>query len=92
MTDSTTPPPPSEPPQVPPPGPPLRQRGGWATAFMVIVGVILLLPGLCAIIFGGSMLSDGHPDSAIITLVFFGLALGLGGVLLIHAAIRGPRP
>jgi hypothetical protein len=59
---------------------------------MVIVGVILLLPGLCAIIFGVGNLTSSSPDSVITLLVLLGLLVGVGGVLVIRAAIRGPQP
>jgi hypothetical protein len=75
-----------------PPVPPPPPRNGWLTAFMVIVGIILLLPGLCAIIFGVASLGSSHPDPMITQLVLIGLAVGAGGVLLIRSAIRGPRP
>ncbi len=29
--------------------PPPRSRSGWLTAFMMLAGLILLLPGLCAL-------------------------------------------
>jgi len=75
-----------------PPVPPPPPRNGWLTAFMVIVGIILLLPGLCAIIFGVASWSSSHPDPMVTLLVLIGLAVGAGGVLLIRSAIRGPRP
>jgi hypothetical protein len=79
------------PPGVPPvPSPP--PRNGWLTAFMVIVGIVLLLPGLCAIVFGVGNLGSSSPDPMITLLVFMGLAVGAGGILLIRSAIRGPRP
>jgi hypothetical protein len=58
---------------------------------MVIAGIIMLLPGLCALIFGAGSLFSSHPDSGFAPFVLVGL-LGFGGVMLIRAAIRGPRP
>ena len=75
-----------------PPAPPPRPRNGWLTAFMVIVGIVLLLPGLCAIAFGIGNLSSSSPDPVVTLLVFMGLAVGAGGILLIRSAIRGRRP
>ena len=46
MSDTENPPPASPPTGMPPP------RSGCLTAFMVLVGIVLLLPGLCAVIFG----------------------------------------
>ncbi|RXH40806.1 hypothetical protein [Bradyrhizobium zhanjiangense] len=81
------------PPPVLPPAPtPGQTRGGCLTALMVIAGVILLLPGLCALLFGGISISDsGKIDSDIAPLVFLGLVVGIGGVVLIWAAIRGRK-
>jgi hypothetical protein len=87
-------------PQSPPvPEPPLGsrhgavppQRNGCLTALMVVIGVILLLPGLCALIFGADMLKASRPDPLFLTLVLTGLLVGAGGVLLIWVAIRRPR-
>jgi hypothetical protein len=58
---------------------------------MVIVGIILLLPGLCALIFGADALNASRPDPTVLTLVMIGLLVGAGGIFLIWAAIRGPR-
>jgi hypothetical protein len=70
---------------------PPPQRNGCLTAFMVLAGIAMLLPGLCALIFGGLSLGDSHVDSTVISLVLLGLLVGVGGILLIRAAIRGPR-
>jgi hypothetical protein len=68
-------------------------RNGCLTAFMVLVGVVLLLPGLCAAIFGvGSIIDIQHYDSMFTVPILVGLLLGVGGIMLIQAAIRGPRP
>jgi hypothetical protein len=77
-----------------PPSPPEPQpRHGCLTALMVIVGIILLLPGLCALIFGvGSLTSRGGFDSGFVPFIVVGLIVGSVGVVLIRAAIRNPRP
>ncbi|UWU92463.1 hypothetical protein [Bradyrhizobium sp. CB1015] len=76
-------------PAVPTPG---EARSGCLTAFMVISGVILLLPGVCALLFGGmSVFEDGRIAADIAPLVFFGLVVGIGGVALIWAAIKGRK-
>ena len=75
-------------PTVPPPA----QRSGCMTAFMVIAGIVLLLPGLCSLLFGGgTLLSAGRVDPGIVSFVVLGLLLGALGVVLIVAAIRGRR-
>jgi len=85
MSDSETPP---KVPSWPPP----QRNGGCLTAFMVIFGVILLLPGLCALIFGVAALTQPHFDSGFMPFIVVGLLVGFGGVMMIRVAIRGPRP
>lgn len=82
--------PPSPPPGTAPLRPPPRRRG-CATAFMVVFGIILLLPGVCALIFGVTMIGEARIDGAIASLVLLGLLVGAGGVILIRAAIKGPQ-
>ncbi|MDH2399471.1 hypothetical protein QCM77_05850 [Bradyrhizobium sp. SSUT18] len=87
MTSTDNPPPPPSL-SLPPP----NQRGGCLTALMAGFGIIMLLPGLCALLFGGTSISaSGRIDSDIAPLVFLGLVVGMGGVALIWAAIRGRR-
>jgi drug/metabolite transporter (DMT)-like permease len=76
-----------EPPRVPPPA----ERSGCATAIMVAIGIILLLPGLCALIFGSMELSHRTMDPGLMSFIFLGLVVGAIGVLLIWGAIRGRR-
>jgi drug/metabolite transporter (DMT)-like permease len=80
-----------QPPDRPPPpvGPPPLPRDGCLTAFMVIAGILLLLPGLCAVIFVVSF-SSPHPDPVSGLLVILGLAVGAVGVFLISRAFRNP--
>lgn len=70
---------------------PLPQRSGCATAFMVIIGIILLLPGLCALIFAGASVVERSFPSDILSFIMVGLLAGFAGVMMIRAAIRGPR-
>jgi hypothetical protein len=58
---------------------------------MVVAGLIMLLPGLCAIIFGVGSLTGSSIDPTVMTLVLIGLVVGFLGILLIWAAVRGPR-
>jgi hypothetical protein len=73
----------------PSPAPPPQQRSGCLTAFMVVVGIILLLPGLCALIFGAASLSGGSFPSDFLSFIVTGLLVGCAGVMLIWAAFRG---
>jgi uncharacterized membrane protein YjjB (DUF3815 family) len=57
----------------------------------VVAGIILLLPGLCALIVTGASLSHRRFPSELMSLIMFVLLTGFGGVMLIRAATRGPR-
>ncbi|PWE76056.1 hypothetical protein XF30_04045 [Bradyrhizobium sp. SUTN9-2] len=82
-------PPPVLPPPAPTPGP---ARSGCLTALMAIAGIFMLLPGLCALLFGGvSMFEDGKITGDIAPFVLLGLVVGIGGVAMIWAAIKGRR-
>ena len=74
------------PPQLPPP----ERRSGCATAFMVLFGLALLVPGLCTTFIGAGALTH-DTDRSLFLLVVLGLALAFVGVMLIRAAMRGPR-
>jgi hypothetical protein len=81
MSD-TSPPPLADPPP----------RNGCLTALLVVIGLILLLPGLCALIFTiGSLSSPGGFDSTFLSLVLFGLMAGAVGVAMIWWAVRERR-
>jgi hypothetical protein len=91
VSDAESPPPTPDLPSVPPPAGMPPPRSGCLTAFMVIVGVVLLLPGLCALVFGAGSLFSPSYDSGFTPFILFGLLVGFGGVMLIRAGIRGPR-
>jgi hypothetical protein len=88
-TDNQSPPAAS----APPPTSTTPPRNGFLTAFMVLAGVILLMPGLCALGFGASgLFSSEHYESGMTPFILIGLLVGFGGIMLIRAAIRGRRP
>jgi hypothetical protein len=87
MSNADIPPAPPGSPPVPRPPP----RSGWTTAFMIIVGIILLLPGVCALGFGALSLTNSRADPTVTMFVVVGLLIGFGGIMLIRAAIRGHR-
>ena len=60
------------------------QRNGCLTAFLVLAGVVLLLPGLCTMAFFRGGLSD--PSMSLIALITF--LVSLGGIALIVFALR----
>jgi hypothetical protein len=80
MSDISSPP---SPPRTP--GPP---RSGCLTAIMVVIGIVLLLPGLCSLflVFGG-LVKNAEDFQFVIALGVVG-CLGAG---LIWWAIRGSR-
>ena len=65
---------------------PAARRDGWITALMIIAGIVLLLPGLCALVFAGLMGSGGAGPLPILWLIC--LAISAGGIALIAKAIR----
>jgi hypothetical protein len=77
--------PPEGPPEwVPPSG------SGCSTAFMIIVGVILLLPGLCSLIYGLGLIH--FYSGPYFSLFLVGVVSGSLGILLIRLARRRPKP
>jgi hypothetical protein len=76
-----------EPPTSPPPP---AQRSGCLTAIMVVAGLIMLLPGLCAVIFGVGSLTNSSIEPIVMVLVLLGLFVGFLGIMLIRAAVKGP--
>jgi len=76
------------PPSSIPPTPQPNQRNGCLQALAIIVGIVLLLPGLCAIILLGAGPRIAREDVLFLLLM---LAISAGGVVLIWSAVRGPR-
>ncbi|CAN5542168.1 hypothetical protein BH11PSE4_BH11PSE4_00040 [soil metagenome] len=72
----------------PPPDGYRPPRSGWLTALMIIVGIILLLPGLCALVVGALSIHDPMA-STFLPLIFICLLIGFGGIVLLRAAFRG---
>ena len=67
---------------------PARRRGGCTTALMLIAGIVLVLPGLCAgavmIAFPQAILRDG----SMFALWLICLLIGFGGFALLVRAFR----
>jgi uncharacterized membrane-anchored protein len=75
-------------PSTPPP-----QRDGCLVFALVLVGAVLLLPGICALFFVGTDPKGMLTDSTGLGLVILCLAVAAGGVALIWMALRRPtRP
>lgn len=66
--------------------PPAPQRSGCITALMVMFGVILLLPGICALIFAADSIQSSHLDTRFIPVLVLALLVAFAGVMLIRAA------
>jgi hypothetical protein len=66
------------------------RRNPLVTALLILLGVILLLPGLCSIILTAVLLQDpgGFGNGDWISLLAFCFLVGVGGVALIVFAIR----
>jgi hypothetical protein len=75
----------------PPPPPPPAQRSGCLTALMILVGAILLLPGICGVIIVGLDPHELMVDPNMLLAVLGLIALGGGGIVLIWLAVRRPR-
>ena len=61
-------------------------RNPLLTVLMAVGGVILLLPGLCAIAVMG--LGGMHGTSELVSLWFFCFLISAGGVVLLRKAFR----
>ncbi len=77
-------------PSAPPPPPP-PARNGCLTALMIGFGILLLLPGLCALMVVGFDPKDAFGDPTTVSAVVGFLAISGGGIALIWWAVRRPR-
>jgi hypothetical protein len=70
------------------PLPPARPQGmgGCMVAFLVLIGVVLLLPGICSLLFMGA--SGVKIGADIAGLMLLTLAIAAGGIALIVFAVR----
>ena len=89
MSDSVPPPQPDG--SAPTPIPQTHTRSGCLTAFLILAGVVLLLPGLCAVILIGLDPQSALSGSNLVVMVTF-LAITVGGIFMIREGVRGPRP
>jgi len=69
---------------------PVGERSGCLSAFLVLLGIVLLLPGLCAVILV-AIDWKGALSSSFLPFLFVCLALAFGGIMLIRLVARGPR-
>jgi uncharacterized RDD family membrane protein YckC len=78
---------PGEPPRTPPREPP----NVWLSLLMVLIGIVLLLPGLCALIFGALSISNLNDAAGFMPFILIGLLSGFGGIMLIRSVVRRHR-
>jgi drug/metabolite transporter (DMT)-like permease len=77
-------------PSAPPDPTPPSGGSGCATALMIVVGIVMLLPGICAIILAGLDPHEMMVDPNVMLALLGMLAIGAGGVALIWWAVRRP--
>jgi hypothetical protein len=77
---------PTVPPLPPDPSPRPQGMGGCMVAFLVLIGVVLLLPGICSLLFMGA--SGVKIGADIAGLMLLTLAIAAGGIALIVFAVR----
>jgi hypothetical protein len=65
--------------------------GGCGAAILVLVGVLLLLPGLCGLIVLMQTLSSGNGVGGVAGFVFMTFLIAAIGIALIYAATRSGR-
>ena len=70
--------------------PPLSGRSGCLTAFLILAGIVLLLPGLCAIAMLAFDWKSAMSSSTLPVVVMF-LVIAAGGIIMIREGVRGPR-
>jgi ABC-type dipeptide/oligopeptide/nickel transport system permease subunit len=84
-------------PQNPPRNPPMAApaRHPVVTALMVVAGIIMLLPGLCSLIFVATLVYEQplgiFNEPGLLMLWVMLIAIGWGGFVLIRRAMARPR-
>jgi hypothetical protein len=71
-----------------PPGSPEQPRSVVATVLLLLVGIVLLLPGLCALLFMGlGTAGTSGMGAALAVLWLTCFVISAGGIALIYLAI-----
>lgn len=78
------------------PGPPMAPldpvgRRGCLQVLAVLLGLVMLLPGICGIIIAGLDPHELMVDPMTLLAVLGLIAIGVGGIVLIWFALRRPR-
>jgi hypothetical protein len=66
-------------------------RNGCLTAFLILVGVILLIPGVCGIILASQDMPELARDQTALLIAVGLISLGILGVVVIWLAVRPRR-
>ena len=74
---------------MPPPDP--AGRRGCLQVLAVLLGLVMLLPGICGVIIAGLDPHELMVDPITLLAVLGMIAVGVGGVALIWFAVRRPR-
>ena len=74
----------------PPPPPPLPARNGCLTALLIGVGILMLLPGLCAVLILGFDPVHALNDPTTVSALIGFFAITAGGIALIWWTVRRP--
>jgi hypothetical protein len=74
----------------PPPLPPPEQRNGCLTALLIGLAILMLLPGLCAVLIVGFDPAHAFNDPTTVSALFGFFAISAGGIALIWWALRRP--
>jgi hypothetical protein len=78
----------TNPPPPPSPSPAPARRSRLVSALMILVGILMLLPGLCSIV-GVAIFPGSAKDPAMIAIWAVCGAVSLAGILLLRRASRG---
>ena len=68
--------------------PPRRHLGAVLMVLLVLIGIILLLPGLCSLVFMGLSVGSSSSSSPLPLLWVFTFGIAFGGVMLIRYAVK----
>jgi hypothetical protein len=73
------------------PPPPANQRDGCLTAILIVVGLILLVPGVCGVLLVSYDWRELSTDQTVLLIAAGLLALGVCGLVVIWLAVRPRR-
>jgi hypothetical protein len=76
---------------MPPPAPPPSPGSGCLTALMIGIGILMLLPGLCAVLIVGFDPAHAFNDPTTVSALLGFFAISAGGIALIWVALRRGR-